>query len=69
MEITWPCTKKHGFAMPAWGCRSGEVCGLTIPDVQITNKLCDTVLSLPMHPYLKEDEVSKVAKTVNEFLG
>ena len=34
MEITWPCTKKHGFAMPAWDCRLGEVCGLTIPDVQ-----------------------------------
>ena len=38
-------------------------------DFEVTNKLCDTVLSLPMHPYLKEDEVSKVAKTVNEFLG
>ncbi|RHW30399.1 DegT/DnrJ/EryC1/StrS family aminotransferase [Oceanobacillus profundus] len=38
-------------------------------DFEVTNKLCDTVLSLPMHPYLKEDEVAKVAKTVNEFLG
>ncbi|RIU94747.1 DegT/DnrJ/EryC1/StrS family aminotransferase [Oceanobacillus picturae] len=38
-------------------------------DFDVTNKLCDTVLSLPMHPYLKEDEVSKVAKTVNEFLN
>ncbi|MCG3418167.1 DegT/DnrJ/EryC1/StrS family aminotransferase [Oceanobacillus jordanicus] len=38
-------------------------------DFEVTNKLCDTVLSLPMHPYLKEDEVAKVAKTVNEFLN
>ncbi|MFD1446656.1 DegT/DnrJ/EryC1/StrS family aminotransferase [Oceanobacillus profundus] len=38
-------------------------------DFEVTNKLCDTVLSLPMHPYLKEDEVEKVAKAVNEFLN
>ncbi|WP_067729078.1 DegT/DnrJ/EryC1/StrS family aminotransferase [Oceanobacillus damuensis] len=38
-------------------------------DFEVTNKLCDTVLSLPMHPYLKEEEVEKVSKTVNEFLG
>lgn len=38
-------------------------------DFKVTNKLCDTVLSLPMHPYLTEDEVVEVANTVNEFLG
>lgn len=37
-------------------------------DFEVTNKLCDTVLSLPMHPYLKEEEIEKVAKSVNEFL-
>jgi dTDP-4-amino-4,6-dideoxygalactose transaminase len=27
-------------------------------DYKVTNELCDTVLSLPMHPYLKEDEIN-----------
>jgi UDP-2-acetamido-2-deoxy-ribo-hexuluronate aminotransferase len=35
-------------------------------DFDVTNKLCDTVLSLPMHPYLKEKDIcficDKVAK-------
>ncbi|WP_164219897.1 DegT/DnrJ/EryC1/StrS family aminotransferase [Virgibacillus sp. YIM 98842] len=38
-------------------------------DFAVTNKLCDTVLSLPMHPYLKEEEVEKIAGAVNECLG
>lgn len=43
--------------------------GFKESDFEVTNRLCDTVLSLPMHPYLKEDEVSMVAKAVNEFLN
>ena len=37
-------------------------------DFEVTNKLCDTVLSLPMHSYLKEDEIEEVSKAVNDFL-
>ena len=37
-------------------------------DFEVTNKLCDTVLSLPMHPYLKEEEIEEVSKAVNDFL-
>lgn len=37
-------------------------------DFEVTNKLCDTVLSLPMHPYLKEKEIEEVSKVVNDFL-
>lgn len=38
-------------------------------DFEVTNRLCDTVLSLPMHPYLKEEEIDKVAKAVNSYLS
>ena len=33
-------------------------------DFETTIKLCDTVLSLPIHPYLNEDEVTKIAKCI-----
>ena len=37
-------------------------------DCSVTEKLCDTVLSLPMHPYLKDDEIEMVADAVKDFL-
>ncbi len=37
-------------------------------DCSVTEKLCDTVLSLPMHPYLKDDEIETVAGAVKDFL-
>lgn len=33
-------------------------------DFEVTNNLCDTVLSLPMHPYLSEDEINKVISVI-----
>lgn len=35
-------------------------------DCSTTESLCDTVLSLPMHPYLKEEEIRKVAEVIRE---
>ena len=35
---------------------------------QVTNELCDTVLSLPMHPYLKESEVEEVCRHIEAYL-
>ena len=35
----------------------------------ITEKLCDTVLSLPMHPYMKSDEIRKVCNVIEEFFA
>lgn len=35
-------------------------------DCSTTESLCDTVLSLPMHPYLKEEEIGKVAEVIRE---
>lgn len=32
----------------------------------VTEELCNTVLSLPMHPYLSEEDVVKVAKLIRE---
>ncbi|MDQ0254473.1 dTDP-4-amino-4,6-dideoxygalactose transaminase [Evansella vedderi] len=38
-------------------------------DFEVTNKLCDTVLSLPMHPYLKEEEIEKVCDVIIGFFN
>lgn len=38
-------------------------------DFEVTNKLCDTVLSLPMHPYLKEDEIEEVCDVILNFIN
>lgn len=32
-----------------------------------TIKLCDTVLSLPMHPYLTDEDVDEIVKNINSF--
>ena len=34
-------------------------------DYGVTNRLCDTVLSLPIHPYLKKDDVEDVCKVIS----
>lgn len=36
-------------------------------EFEITNTLCKTVLSLPMHPYLDENDVNLVTEAVKEF--
>jgi len=33
-------------------------------DFEVTNELCDTVLSLPMHPYLSEEEVNDICTVI-----
>lgn len=38
-------------------------------DFAVTNKLCDTVLSLPMHPYLETEEITKVCNVIQEFIN
>ncbi|MHB1484459.1 MAG: DegT/DnrJ/EryC1/StrS family aminotransferase [Saccharofermentanales bacterium] len=35
-------------------------------DFKVTNELCDTVLSLPMHPYLKEEEINFICLKICE---
>lgn len=37
-------------------------------DFSVTNELCDTVLSLPMHPYITEEEIDSVCNVVNNFI-
>ena len=37
-------------------------------DYMNTNKLCDTVLSLPFHPYLYDDEVLEICKVIKQYL-
>ncbi|MBQ0005295.1 MAG: DegT/DnrJ/EryC1/StrS family aminotransferase [Clostridiales bacterium] len=43
-------------------------CTQTDADFPVTMKLCDTVLSLPMHPYLTQEEVDEVAAALKAFL-
>lgn len=38
-------------------------------DCDVTEKLCKTVLSLPMHPYLEVNDIEKVCKCILEFLN
>lgn len=39
-----------------------------IADCDVTETLCKTVLSLPMHPYLEIEEIENVCKCILEFL-
>lgn len=36
-------------------------------DFENTNMLCDCVLSIPMHPYLKDEDINFVADKIKEF--
>lgn len=38
-------------------------------DFEISNDLCNTVLSLPMHPYLKNEDISKVCYYIISFFN
>ena len=38
-------------------------------DYSVTNKLCDTVLSLPIHPYISDEDIKTVLSAIKEFLG
>ena len=42
--------------------------GYSEGDFPVTEMLCDCVLSLPMHPYITEDEVSKVCQAIRDYL-
>ena len=37
-------------------------------DCPVTERLCETVLSLPMHPYMTKEMVEKVAEKIKSFL-
>jgi len=37
-------------------------------DFPVTEKLCKTVLSLPLHPYITEDEISKVCVLIEDYV-
>lgn len=38
-------------------------------DFKVTNTLIDTVISLPMHTELDEEQLERITKTVNDFVG
>ncbi|SDD99562.1 dTDP-4-amino-4,6-dideoxygalactose transaminase [Bhargavaea beijingensis] len=38
-------------------------------DFVVTNNLCDTVLSLPMHPYLTENDIETVSNIIVNYLN
>ncbi|RKJ52172.1 DegT/DnrJ/EryC1/StrS aminotransferase family protein [bacterium 1XD42-8] len=37
--------------------------------LKVTKKLCKTVLSLPIHPYMKEEEIDIVSEEIKKYLG
>lgn len=45
-----------------------EKLGYTDEELPIATKLCDTVLSLPIHPYMHEDEIEMVVNAVKDYL-
>lgn len=40
-----------------------------VADCDVTEKLCKTVLSLPMHPYLEDEDIEKVSNCILEYLN
>lgn len=40
-----------------------------LSDLPVTEKVCSHVLSLPVHPWLKNDEVEMIAREVNDAVG
>lgn len=42
--------------------------GYQFGDFPATKSLCGKVLSLPMHPYLTEEEINKVCQAISEYL-
>lgn len=50
--------------------RQEAFAGLAYPDEDfaVTNRLCDTVLSLPMHPYLRDEDIRQVSLAVQAYL-
>lgn len=38
-------------------------------DFKVTNKLCETVISLPMHTELDEEQLAFITKTINDFVS
>lgn len=43
--------------------------GLSESDCPVTDKLCDTVLALPIHPYISLEEINEICNTVKTFLA
>jgi dTDP-4-amino-4,6-dideoxygalactose transaminase len=42
--------------------------GYSKDDFPITEKLCNTVLSLPLHPYISDDEICKVCNSIEDYM-
>jgi len=43
--------------------------GITDDTFPVTMKLCDTVLSLPMHTELDEEQLTYITNTIKEFFN
>ncbi len=40
-----------------------------VADCKVTEALCNTVLSLPMHPYISDEEIEEIVKIIHGLLG
>ena len=43
--------------------------GYNDSEYEVCNKLCDIVLSLPIHPYMKDEEIDEVVKVIVDFVN
>lgn len=43
--------------------------GYVDEEFEVSDRLCDTVLSLPMHPYLTNDEIEQVARSIEQGIS
>ena len=39
-----------------------------LEELRVTEKLCNVVLSIPMHPYLRDDEIDMVVNTLRDAI-
>lgn len=55
------------YPIPAHRQPAFQKLGLRAPDLPVTERVCEQVLSLPMHPYLTQSEVETVAFRIGEL--
>lgn len=56
------------YPKPMHGQTAYKNLGYDKGSLPVTENLCETVLSLPLHPYIKEDEIDKVVNAIKDFV-
>ena len=68
------CLKGHGipsmvyYPAPIHRQKAYDILRLPDPDCPVAGRLCETVLSLPIHPYITSEEITEVCNAIKAFL-